>query len=175
MWQGDYLITLSLSGDINYLDPRSPAKPTRVIKGHNKGITSLALGNDKTMFTGSYEGRICAWNENIETATYVSGNTHSNQVLSLSQSGEKIYSTGLDDSLRSLTIKDKAMCGEFFGTGGVPKSLATGNNIQVIVAGDNLLVGKDGKKIASIKCKFVPTACAIDPKSTTCAVGAEVY
>lgn len=32
LWQGEFLISLSLSGDINYLDPRSPAVPTRVVR-----------------------------------------------------------------------------------------------------------------------------------------------
>ena len=32
LWQGEYLISLALSGDISYLDPRSGDKPTRVIR-----------------------------------------------------------------------------------------------------------------------------------------------
>jgi len=32
LWQGDYLVSLSLSGNLNYLDKNSPSKPTKVIE-----------------------------------------------------------------------------------------------------------------------------------------------
>ncbi len=33
LWQGDFLLSVSLSGYINYLDPNNPSKPMRIIKG----------------------------------------------------------------------------------------------------------------------------------------------
>ena len=32
LWQGDYLLSVSLSGYINYLDKNNPSAPIRVIK-----------------------------------------------------------------------------------------------------------------------------------------------
>lgn len=32
LWQGSYLLTVSLSGFINYLDVNNPSKPLRVIR-----------------------------------------------------------------------------------------------------------------------------------------------
>ena len=32
LWQDDHLLTVSLSGNINYLDRNNPSKPLRVIK-----------------------------------------------------------------------------------------------------------------------------------------------
>ena len=32
LWQGDYILTVSLSGDINYLDRNNPSTPSRVVK-----------------------------------------------------------------------------------------------------------------------------------------------
>lgn len=163
-----------MSGDINYLDPRSPEKPTRVIKGHNKGITSLAIGKEQTLFTGSYEGRICAWNENVPSATYVTGNCHSNQVLALVGFEEKIYSSGLDDSFRSLSVKEKTMDNQFVGTGSVPKGLAVGKNLVIVTASDSVIISQNGLKVGTMKFKFNPTACSINPSGTTAAIGAEV-
>jgi hypothetical protein len=40
LWSGDYLISVSLSGYINYLDPRSP-NPVKIVKGHNKPVTKM--------------------------------------------------------------------------------------------------------------------------------------
>ena len=33
LWSGDYMISVSLSGYINYLDPRTPSRPVRIIGG----------------------------------------------------------------------------------------------------------------------------------------------
>ena len=46
LWSGDFLLSVSLSGYINYLDPRCPSKPAKVIAGHNKPITKMVKGHD---------------------------------------------------------------------------------------------------------------------------------
>ena len=59
LWQGDYLLSVSLGGYINYLDKNNPNKPLRVLTGHNKNITSITLSPDQShLFSGSYSGRI---------------------------------------------------------------------------------------------------------------------
>lgn len=35
LWQGDYLLTVSLSGNINYLDTNNPTCPKRILKVFN--------------------------------------------------------------------------------------------------------------------------------------------
>ena len=42
LWSGDFMLSVSLSGYINYLDPSSPSKPSRILKGHNKPITKVS-------------------------------------------------------------------------------------------------------------------------------------
>ena len=37
LWQGDYLLTVSLSGNINYLDINNPTCPKRILKVLNVG------------------------------------------------------------------------------------------------------------------------------------------
>ena len=104
LWAGSYLISLSLNGDLNYLDPRMN-KPAKIVKGHQKGISSLAISND-TIFTGSSDGTIRHWT----TATgneEISGQGHNNRVISLGSSDDKIYSCGMDDSFRALSISTK--------------------------------------------------------------------
>jgi hypothetical protein len=59
LWQGDELISVSLSGDIIYHDPNNPKKPKKVVKGHNKNITALAYdAANKHMYSGSYDANI---------------------------------------------------------------------------------------------------------------------
>ncbi|OWR55637.1 Actin-interacting protein 1, partial [Danaus plexippus plexippus] len=63
LWQRDHIITISLSGDITYLDPSNPEKPVRVVTGHNKPITCLAL-HGTSLFTASHDGVVTRWNVN---------------------------------------------------------------------------------------------------------------
>jgi len=55
------IISLSNSGALNYLDP-STADRIRVVQGHKGSIgTMCVVEQSKTIFTGSYDGRVCAW------------------------------------------------------------------------------------------------------------------
>lgn len=50
LWQGEYLLTVSLSGHINYLDVNNPAKPIRILKGepssYSRGEAFSTAGNN---------------------------------------------------------------------------------------------------------------------------------
>ncbi|KNC69317.1 hypothetical protein SARC_18172, partial [Sphaeroforma arctica JP610] len=46
LWTPTELITLSLSGSINYLDRENPSAPKKIISGHNKNISALAVSQD---------------------------------------------------------------------------------------------------------------------------------
>ncbi|KAK1798662.1 hypothetical protein P4O66_006948, partial [Electrophorus voltai] len=46
LWQRDHLLSISLSGFINYLDKNNPSRPLRIIKtGENEGITGKGHSN----------------------------------------------------------------------------------------------------------------------------------
>ncbi|RDD39396.1 WD repeat-containing protein 1 [Trichoplax sp. H2] len=56
LWQGDHILSVSLSGYINYLDFSNSAL-TKVIKGHQKAITAITLSADKKkIYTVDYTG-----------------------------------------------------------------------------------------------------------------------
>ena len=59
LWQGEYLLSVSLSGHINYLDRNNPDRPLRVLKGHNKNLSAVAsFNNGSTIYSASFDGRI---------------------------------------------------------------------------------------------------------------------
>ncbi|KAI8895270.1 WD40-repeat-containing domain protein [Globomyces pollinis-pini] len=174
LWKGSHLISVSLSGDINYLDPRTSGKPVRVIKGHQKGITTLTLSSDKKLYSGSYDGRICSWEEGTGGAVEVTGQGHSNQVVTLGSGDEKVFSCGMDDSFRSLSISDKKFDTNVVPTGAIPKSMSVNGTTACVVTGANeVFLVKDGKKENSFKVPYSPTACAFSPDQKSIAVGAE--
>jgi WD40 repeat protein len=104
LWAGSYLITASLSGDLNYLDPRVGGKPVRVIRGHQKGITSLVVTGPKHFYTGSFNGVVRNWEIGVGGSTEVTGQGHTNQVVAMGAGENSIFTCGMDDSFRSLSI-----------------------------------------------------------------------
>ncbi|KAG4218003.1 hypothetical protein PC116_g33517, partial [Phytophthora cactorum] len=87
------IISLSLGGDLNYLVEGNP-KPIRVVQGHNKSITALGVGSDgkgQTLWTGSFDGRVCSWDLGSGAATVVDGQTHTNQVTQFTSSTGRAY------------------------------------------------------------------------------------
>lgn len=97
------IISLSLSGDLNYLTTQSE-KPYRIVTGHQKSITTLGVvPGENRVFSGSYEGRVCSWDLATGDASPVTAGGHSNQVsgIETSTSG-KVYTVGWDDTLRTI-------------------------------------------------------------------------
>lgn len=91
LWSGEHLISLSLSGDFNYIDPRS-SKKVKSIYGHQKAITAVTRKpNEPTFFTGSYDGRVYSWDLNTGMASPVGGNGHTNQVSVLTAEKDGCY------------------------------------------------------------------------------------
>ncbi|PVU90325.1 hypothetical protein BB561_004928 [Smittium simulii] len=57
LWTSDFIISISLSGDINVLSPET-FKVVNVYSGHQKSITCSTMADDNTIYTASYDGRI---------------------------------------------------------------------------------------------------------------------
>ena len=57
VWTGNTIISLSLRGELTYMDAANIASPTMVIRGHNKNITALAAdASGGTLVSASYDG-----------------------------------------------------------------------------------------------------------------------
>ncbi|KAJ9648853.1 WD40 repeat-like protein [Coniosporium tulheliwenetii] len=130
------VISVDLDGNLNYLVDGTP-KPTRVIRGHQKNITAAGLtSRSSTLFTGSYEGRICAWDISSGAASTVSGDAHTNYVAGFSASPD-------DDTIYS------------------PKGLACASGYTVLVASsDGIVAYKNSLKASTTNTKFSSTAIA---------------
>jgi WD repeat-containing protein 1 (actin-interacting protein 1) len=97
------IVSLSLSGTLTYLDPSSKS-PIRTVHGHQKPINALGITSDaKTIFSGSYDGRVCAWDTASGDAEIVSET--GGAVLQFTASERKVWSISQDDVLRDLDIE----------------------------------------------------------------------
>lgn len=151
LWQGPHLLSVSLSGFINYLDKNTPDKPLRVIKGHNKSITALAVANggddENYLLTGSHDGCITRWSHGTGDHDRVAGKAqHKNQVQDMRSGGHKsnglVYTCGLDDTLRAIDVKTNQFSESFepIKLSVQPKGLVSlKNSTLLLIAGYNEL------------------------------------
>lgn len=169
------IISLSLSGDLNYLN-ESSAKPTRIISGHSKSITALTVSgsSEQTLFTGDYEGRLCAWNTAKGTAETVEGDGHTNIISGLaattSDKNPQVFSVGWDDKIRTVDAGAKVFQGSATSLSSQPKAITCTSDSMVVVAQlESVIVYRDGEEDGELPLKSSPSALAAN--GTTVAIG----
>jgi WD40 repeat protein len=176
IWQGDHLVSMSLSGDLAILDPNNPEKPLRVIKGHNKFITSITYDHSNgSLLTGSYDAVVNKWDMNAGVPVGFGGKGHTNSVLQMHIDGGKLYTTAMDDSVRITELSSLQYGADKIATDGQPADLSVAKGGLAVVAtvnGAQLLRG--GKVVGSVK---VPncTAVAISADGRTVLVGTKEF
>ncbi|GFR93190.1 actin-interacting protein 1 [Elysia marginata] len=101
LWQGNNMITVSLSGYINYLDPENPNQPKKIIKGHNKPITSVVVTEDGSrMYSAGSDGLIISWDAKTSDCDDFKGKGHTNQVSDMVLDGDYLITVSMDDTIR---------------------------------------------------------------------------
>ncbi|RVX70450.1 hypothetical protein B0A52_05949 [Exophiala mesophila] len=172
------IISLSLSGELNYLHPNSP-KPSKIVSGHQKNITALTSvgeGSSATLWTGSSEGRVASWDASTGTAEAVEGDGHTNIISGLAAasggSHPQVYSVAWDDSLRKVDVGAKTFTGTPVKLSSQPKALTTTSDGLAIVAQvESVIVYKDGEEDGELPLKSTPTALA--SSASTVAIGSQ--
>lgn len=180
LWQEPYLLSVSLSGFINYLDRNNPSKPTRVVKGHNKSITSMTVSSasevdDRTIYTGSHDGYITHWSSKSGNHDRVGGEQHTNQVQDMSSTEELVYTCGLDDTIRAIDMKTNQYSSNFkpLKLSVQPKGIsAIKGTSLIVVAGVNEILVLDGQQQkSSLKIKYESSSVDVHPNRNTVAIG----
>lgn len=107
IWVNGTIISVSLSGNLNYLDPRSPPKPRMIVEGHNKPITAFAQKPDQPnrVFTGSSDGRVIQWDTEQGLGKEIKNN-RTCQVNALAWQNPSLYAATMDDVLSAMTFED---------------------------------------------------------------------
>ncbi|KAK5083822.1 WD40 repeat-like protein [Lithohypha guttulata] len=170
------IISLSLSGDLNYLNENS-AKPTKIISGHSKNITALSvssLDSQPTLWTGDYEGRLCAWDIAKGSAETIEGDGHTNIISGLAattkSSNAQIYSVGWDDKIRTVDIGAHTFHGKPTSLNTQPKAVTcTSDSLVIVAQAESVIVYRDGEEDGELPLKSSPSALAAH--GTTVAIG----
>lgn len=170
------LISLSLSGELNYLVEGTP-EPRQVVSGHQKSITSLSqstLNDKETLWTGSFEGRVCSWDVATGSAAEIEGDGHPGYIAGLAPTSEgagRIYSIGWDDTVRAVDVAAKTYTGSASKLSGQPKGVAAQDSIVLVGTAEAVEIFQDGKKTGEYKAKFSITNVAA--QGAVAAVGGE--
>lgn len=175
LWQKPYLLSVSLSGFINYLDKNAPNKPLRIIKGHSKSITALALSKQDTIYTGSHDGYVTHWSAKTGDHDRVSGTQHTNQVQDMAVGKECVYTCGLDDTLRAIDFNSNKYSESIvpIKLSSQPKGIAASNfsNLIIISCINEILV-YEGKELKStLKLNYEASCVDIHSDQKQVAVG----
>lgn len=178
LWQGNHLLTVGLHGFITYLDPDNPDKPKRIIKGHNKPITALAISpKTSTIYTGSHDGHVTQWDASNGSNERVKGAGHGNFISGAAALDESVITVGYDDSLRVIDTVELAY-GECHVLGAQPRALSVSEDKLAVVTLKEIIImqtqgGKNITRLASLPITFDPSAVAYNAASGDLAVGTQ--
>lgn len=167
----DLIISLNLAGDLSYLQTSSQA-PVRTVQGHNKSVTAIGAGSDgqgKSVYTGSFDGRICHWNVETGLATVIDGQTHTNQVTQFTSISGQAYSVGWDDTLRIVDESANTFAGSAAKLPAQPKGVGASEGRVVVGTASGIVVYSKDQLVGELSTPYTPTSLAAS--GSTVAVG----
>lgn len=169
--QGDHWLSVSLNGQINYLDKNAPDSPLRTLSGHSVTITDLAIQDADTYYSASYDGRICAWKHG-EATRYEGTGGHTNEVVAMGLDGDQLVTIGKDDTIRSTPAESR----DFGATtsaslDSIPKGLGVGKGVSVVAGNNEVSLYRSGKIVSRVTTDHENLCAAVSPDGKVCAVG----
>uniref|UniRef100_A0A3B4Z011 WD repeat domain 1 n=1 Tax=Stegastes partitus TaxID=144197 RepID=A0A3B4Z011_9TELE len=184
LWQKDHLLSISLSGYINYLDKNNPDRPIRTVKGHSKSIQCLTVHKNEGrtyIYSGSHDGHInilcCLCDVKTGENDSFSGKGHSNQVSKMViNDGGDLVTCSMDDTLRYTNINKKEYSASDVVKMDVqPKSVSAAvGGLSLAVCIGQVVLLKDKKKIFTLdNLGYEAEVGVIHPGGTTAAVGGQ--
>ena len=157
------ILSLSLTGDLNYLIEGSQ-KPQSVVQGHQKNVTCASMSrngtSDNILWTGSSDGRVCAWDIPKGSAERIDGEAHTNYVSGIGASEGRIFSVGWDDTLRSVDTRANTFIGGAIKTDGQPKGVAATAWKAIVATHKGIEAFTEGQKTEELKTKYAPSTIA---------------
>ncbi|KUF93709.1 66 kDa stress protein [Phytophthora nicotianae] len=170
-WCQNHLISLSLSGDLNFLDLDNPSQPKQIVQGHQVSILSLATESTQNrILTGSYDGVVCSWTSKIAKA--LAGTIHTAKITGIAANSNQIASSGWDDQLRFANDI------EYTGATALnaqPNGVAiTESGLAVVSTNKGVKLLRDQKLVFETpEFSWTPTCVAISPSEDLVAIGSQ--
>uniref|UniRef100_A0A3Q1JTH0 Uncharacterized protein n=1 Tax=Anabas testudineus TaxID=64144 RepID=A0A3Q1JTH0_ANATE len=178
LWQKDHLLSISLSGYINYLDKNNPDRPIRTVKGHSKSIQCLTVHKSDGIHLllilpltfGSHY-----WDANTGENDCFSGKGHTNQVSKMQiDDANELVTCSMDDTVRYTNINKKVYsASDVVKMDFQPKSVSVApGGLTLAVCIGQIVLLKDKKKIFTLdNLGYEAEVGALHPGGTIAAVG----
>ena len=172
LWTDNYMISVSINGDINILDPDNVSTPKKTLQNHQVAITSLYLEKGtNNLYTGSFDGVVIV--RDLETKNSkkvissdkksVCGAAHSNKIVGLTVQSGSIISAGWDDRIRFASPETNQYHSEV-ALNGQPVALASNevSDFIVVITNKEIALFKGQDKIAFLaNLSYTPTCVAL--------------
>jgi WD40 repeat protein len=105
VWCQNFIVSLNLAGELNYLDQGSPNQPARVVAGHYGAVSCLnTIPGNTDFITGGDDGSVFKWEAGVavraEGSNANTKSTHTGKVVGVFASPSAIVSAGYDDKIR---------------------------------------------------------------------------
>jgi len=173
LWSGKHLITVSLSGFINFLNLDNPAAPCRVVKGHNKPITALTMSPDrKTIYSADSDGRVISWDSETGTNSRMEGKGHGAQINGMvGGPTNTILTIGFDDTLRSIDTTSGEFSGPALSLSSQPRAVDHCQNQVFVCTLASILQVEAGSVKHELRVEFEPSCCSFSSQLGHLAVG----
>ncbi|XP_023329890.1 actin-interacting protein 1 [Eurytemora carolleeae] len=172
LWSGQHLISVSLSGFINYLDINNPDTPKLIIKGHNKPITAMDLSSDKkTIYTGGSDGTVTAWDPESGNNQRIGGSGHGAQIIQIKGTNTGVASIGFDDTLRGVDGGSGEYTGPAQPLSAQPRALDIKGDLTVTATLKSLVLQRGGNLMFEEKVEFEPSSVNYSTSLAHLAVG----
>lgn len=156
LWMGDHLLSVSLAGEIKYLDRNNPSTPLRVVTGHNKSICAMTVKPQEAIFTASFDGRIVKWDVATGAGTRFTGKGHGTKISGLvyDAASNQLISVGIDNKVRFTDADSCAYAADkIIPLDSEPFSMAfTADGNLIIACEKELVLIKDGRRVSSLLC-----------------------
>uniref|UniRef100_A0A915IGT6 Actin-interacting protein 1 n=1 Tax=Romanomermis culicivorax TaxID=13658 RepID=A0A915IGT6_ROMCU len=185
LWQGEYILSVSLSGFVYYLDLDNADRPKKILKGHNKPITCLTTDTDgQFIYTADMEGFITRWTASNGHSARLGPKFHKAQIQSMVFHRGELITTSIDDTMASVRGLDKGISeaddsivkveANSFKLPSQPRGVAVGADGYVaVVCQRELLIRLNGRQVAACQALDVLTCVSIHPKDKIVAAGGE--
>lgn len=177
IWHKEHLITVSLSGVINFLDRSHPATPLRVLNGHTAPVSALAIDrSSKTIYSTSQNGLVLSWHpDSGELRSLSKIGDGSSNIPCVGVSGSDLVTAGFDDVLRVSPLSGTELSVNGENTDGQPASLDLANNgtLALVTRKNVLALYRHGSKLTQRDLSFRPTAVSIAMDASEVAVAGD--
>jgi len=171
LWSGNNLLSVSLNGNINYLDESNPTTPKRVVQGHLAAISALALAPDgQTFYAASSDGRTSKVNVATgEVKLIGKGFPAAVNYLQVVDGG--LAATCFDDTFSITPLDAGEITADRVKLESQPQDACVVGSTAVVACFKHVVVLQDGKVASNLEVKYEPQCVGQNPSGTLVAVG----